>query len=256
MNPAQRRHRILNSGLDPARYFAACALLAAVFSAQAAPVVYQGVDNANLSGGGAHPLADAAEAAFAGAATLSVVDFESFATGTLPASVDFGSITAALSSSATDSTAIASVNGGFDTYAASGTQFLFSLSAAGTTYFTFDFSAPVAGFGFHLIDASDWASDSRPADSLIINLFRAGGTTSLELFGDVPANVLVSGNFGYFGILDAADPFLGFSISGAAINPDSDALGLDDLAIAPVPLPAGAWLFGTGLAMLAARRRR
>lgn len=225
----------------------------------AAEVIFEGVDNLNLSGGGAHPLADAAEAAFAAAAVLAVQDFESFATNSLPGSVSIGGINASLVSSATDGSRIASNGGGgFDTYPVSGSQFLFSLSDAGTTFFGFTFDVAVIGFGFHITDASDWAGDSRPTDNLVINLVRASGTTSVELFANVPASSLVSGNFGYFGILDADDPFLGFSIAGATINPDEDAIGIDNLAvaIAPVPVPAGAWLFGSALAGLAAARRR
>lgn len=224
--------------------------------ATAATVVFMGFDNVDLSAGGANPASAAAAAAFAGAAgSLAVQDFEGFTPGAPPASFAIGGVTATLTDTATDTTQITAGVGGFSTYATSGNQFLDSLTLDDSAFFTITFDAPVRGFGFYLSDPSDWAGIAGTAN-LVLRVTQQGGVQDVVLFGDTPASQMVNGGLGYVGLLDDDNPFLSFTLLNPGANPDEDAIGLDDLAVTAVPLPAGAFLFAPALALLGLARRR
>ncbi|WP_284619211.1 hypothetical protein [Aquabacterium humicola] len=227
--------------------------------AQAAPTVYFGIDNATILPGGSHPVADAAAAAFAAAAgPLATESFEGFATGALPASFTVGTVDVGFTNQATQYTQIATGVGTFSTFATDGTQFIDSLSDNGSTYFTMAFGSALPGFGFYLTDASDWLGTTSPLASLQVHLMHAQGETVLDLL-DISPSQVVNGNVAFFGVLaDPANPITGFFITNPALNPDEDAIGLDQLMIpqAAVPEPATWALAPVALLALAASTRR
>lgn len=221
---------------------AGCALGAALLmamvsgTASAAPLVFAGQDNLNLTGGGLHPNTDAAQAAFIAAAIaeggVAVQNFDGLSLGAAPASFAVGSITASLTATATDHTTIASGVSQFDTYAVSGAQFLDSLTDRNTSFFSLTFSDAVSGFGFHISDASDWAGNVNPSTNLVVTLKYASGDVTRKVFDGTAAATMVSGNLGFWGVVDSVDPLLGFSISNPLGNPNRDAIGIDNLSIA------------------------
>lgn len=236
--------------------------LAGIPAAEAAPVVYFGLDNADLSGGGAHPNADAAALAFAGASgPLAVQGFEGFALGTVPASFAVGGTNATFASHATDYSQISTGVGTFSTYAGSGSRYLESLSDNGSTYFEINFDQPLRALGFTLTDPSDWFGTTGPIPGLTLNLFQGGGTIAIDLLDGLDASTLVNGSFAFFGVVDATTPITGFSISSLATLPAGDAIGLDDLRISlasssSVPEPGALGLVAIALLGAAAVRRR
>lgn len=237
-------------------------------AALAAPVVFQGLDNRNLTGPGSHPNSDAAQAAFAAAALaeggMAVQDFDSLALGAAPASFAVGTVSAALTATATDHTTIAAGVSAFDTYPVSGARFLDSLTNRNTTFFSVTFSEAVSGFGFHITDASDWVGNPNPSTNVVVTLQYETGTVTRKIFDGTQASTMVSGNLGFWGVIDSAAPLTGFSLSNPAGNPDRDAIGIDNLSIAltkpdtPVPLPTSALLLLPAFALVAGigRRRR
>ncbi len=220
---------------------AAIVMTAVSSAAQAAPVVFAGLDNHDLSNGGAHPNSDAALAAFATAASaeggLAVQNFDGLALGAAPAGFAIGSINATLTATATSYTNIASGVGGFTTYPVSGKRFLDSLSDRNTTYFSVSFDHAVSGIGFHITDASDWSGDPRPTTNLVITLKYQNANVDLKIFDGTSASTMVNGSFGFWGVVDTASPLLGFSITNPAGNPGADAIGLDNLSVALVKTP-------------------
>ncbi len=235
-------------------------------TATAAPLVFAGLDNTNLSGGGAHPITDAAQAAFAAAAAaeggLAVQNFDALVLGPAPGSFVIGSIGATLTSTATDHSTIAGATTVVDTFAVSGTRFLDSLTDQNTTYFSIAFSAAVSGFGFHITDASDWNGNRNPSNNLVVTLKYAGGNVTRKVFDGTAASTMVSGNLGFWGVVDSVDPVLGFSISNPAINPGRDGIGIDNLSVAlikpttSVPVPTSIALLLSALAGAASLGRR
>jgi len=225
--------------------------------ALAAPIIYSDIDNVFLAGGGAHPNTDAAEAAFlAAAGTVMVQNFDGLSPGDAPAGFAVGTLTATLTDTATQETTIANATTTYDTFAVSGTQFLHSRTAQNTTYYTIEFDSPVRGFGFHVSDASDWFNTGGSHNNLVVTLLYAGGAShAVDLFDTLDPVDIVNGNLGYFGVLDDSALLRGFSIANPS-NPDEDAIGLDNLAVAVVPVPAALWLFVPALGLLGAVRRR
>lgn len=201
-------------------------------TAGAAPLVFAGLDNRNLAAGGSHANTDAAEAAFAAAALaeggLAVQNFDALALGVPPANFAVGSITATLTATATDHTTIATGRTAFDTYPVSGARFLDSLTDRNTTFFSIAFSEAVSGFGFHITDASDWNGNGNPSTNLVVTLKYATGNVTRKVFDGIAASSMVSGNLGFWGVVDSADPLLGFSLSNPLGNPDRDAIGIDN----------------------------
>lgn len=219
--------------------------------------VYFGLDNATLSSGGPRPNADAAAAAFASAAGATAVqDFESFATGAVPASIPIGGTTAAFTNLASAYAQISRNTGTFDTYPTSGSNYLEALSANGTSYFAFSFDRGVRALGFYITDASDWIGSGVGIASLQIVLHRASGDAALDLLGGLDAASVVNGNAAFFGVIDDAAPILGFSIFNPAGVPGEDAIGIDDLRVSAVPEPSMVYLAGAGLLALRRTRRR
>lgn len=229
--------------------------------APAAPMVFFGLDNSDLSGGGASPVSDAAQALFAAAAgSLAMQDFESLSLGPVPASFAIGGVTATFSSAATGYSVIASgVNAAYSTFATGGSRYLDSLSGNGSAYYTIAFDRPVAALAFYVSDISDWAGSPGPIPNLQINLTQVSGGTSLDLANGVDATTIVNGSVSFFGVVDFANPITAFSISSPVGIPDADAIGLDDLQVAAVPEPSQTLLMIVGiLALIAyevARRR-
>jgi hypothetical protein len=223
----------------------------------AAPTIYSNIDNVYLAGGGAHPNTDAAEAAFlAAAGTVIVQNFDGLTPGNAPTSFAVGTLTATLAVSATQETTIADATTIYATFAVSGNQFLHSRTAQNTTYYTVEFDRPVRALGFHISDASDWFNTGGEHRSLIVTLLYAGGAShAVDLFDTLDPVDIVNGNLGYFGVIDDASPLRGFSIANP-LNPDEDAIGLDNLAVAAVPLPAAVWALVPALGLLGSVRRR
>ncbi|HMV00819.1 MAG TPA: hypothetical protein PKD04_07025 [Rhodocyclaceae bacterium] len=244
--------------LRPLRSAAALAGLLAAASAVAAPTVFFGLDNANLSAGGAHPNADAASASFASAAgALATQDFDGLALGAVPGAFSIGAVNAAFTNLATAYTQIAAGVGTFSTFPISGTQYLESLSGNGSTYFSIAFDQPLRALGFYLTDPSDWIGNPSAVPGLTLNLFQSGGTTSLDLLQGLDASQVVNGNVLFFGVVDTTDAITGFSISSLASIPDEDAIGLDHLQVAvrergAVPEPAPLALLAVSVLALAA----
>lgn len=251
-----------------ARALAAALLMAMVSgTAGAAPLVFAGQDNFNLTGGGLHPNTDAAQAAFIAAAIaeggVAVQNFDTLSLGAAPASFAVGSITASLTATATDHTTIANGVSQFDTYAVSGTRFLDSLTDRNTSFFSITFSEAASGFGFHITDASDWLGNGNPSTNLVVTLKYAGGDETRKIFDGTAASTMVSGNLGFWGVVDSVDPLLGFAIANPLGNPDRDAIGIDNLSIAlvkpttAVPVPGALVLLLSALGgMLGVSRRR
>ncbi|MCP5149698.1 MAG: hypothetical protein H6982_03025 [Chromatiales bacterium] len=241
----------------------AAALCAAAPVAQAAPIVFLGLDNAFMPS--PRPNADAARDAFvaaAGAATLVTQDFESAALGALPAGASTGTfangVGVTVDNTATDYLRVASGVGPFDTYPVSGSRYLESLSAEGSTYFTASFDQPLRAIGFYITDASDWIGTPGPIAPLVVSLTTLSGTFDFDLTGSVDPTTIVDGNVAFFGALSAGDPITSVAIANPGSNPDEDAIGIDDVMVAvqSVPVPQTLTLLGAGLALLGWGRRR
>ncbi|MBL8483912.1 MAG: hypothetical protein JNJ60_17075 [Rhodocyclaceae bacterium] len=245
----------IRPGLIRAAVASACA--AAAFAAVAAPTVYFGLDNSNLSGGGAAPNAAAAAAAFAAAAgPLATQNFDAMALGAVPPNFGIGAVTAGFTSSASDYVRVASGVGTFSTFAISGAQYLEGLTLNGSGYFTISLDTPVSALGFYITDASDWAGTGAQIPNLSVVLTQVSGTAALDLMGGLDPATVVDGNVAFFGVIDAANPITGFSIVNPAAVPDRDAIGLDNLQVSAVPVPGSAALLALGMLPLCAMRRR
>lgn len=244
---------------------ALCAMLAA--PAQAAPTVFFGLDNANVAAGAARPVSTAAAAAFAATAgPLAQQNFEgaAFVAGAaVPGSFAVGSVGVGFSAGATDGARVGSGVNAFSTFGSDGGQYIDALSDAGSTYYSFSFDRGVDALGFYLTDLSDWAGDDRTATGLELVLLQGSDETVIPLVDPaVRVNDMVNGNLVFVGVVDTGKPITGFRIVGSALNPDEDALGLDQLMLAPsdvdspLPLPATGWMLLAGLALAGITRRR
>lgn len=247
----------------------ACAAAAGslhVTTAHAAPTVFFGLDNSNVSAGAARPVSTTAAAAFASAAgPLAQQNFEgaAFVAGAaVPGSFAVGSVGVGFSPSATDFVRVGSGVNGFSTFGSDGGQYIDALSNAGSTYYAFSFDRGVSALGFYLSDLSDWAGDDRAATGLELVLLQGADETVIPLVDpSVRVNDMVNGNLAFVGVVDTDKPITGFRIVGSALNPDEDALGLDQLMLAarvdsPLPLPATGWMLLAGLALAGISRRR
>ncbi|MBX3667142.1 MAG: hypothetical protein KF778_01975 [Rhodocyclaceae bacterium] len=232
------------------------ACMAATFNAAAAPVVYFGLDNLNLSAGGAAPNAAAAAAAFAAAAgPLATQNFDAMSLGAVPPGFNIGTVAATYTDSASDYSRISAGVGTFSTFPISGAQYLEALTNSGSTYFSISFDRPLSALGFYITDASDWIGTGGSIPNLSVALSEVSGGSVLQLMGGLDPNTVVNGNAAFFGVIDTANPITGFSISNPAGVPDKDAIGLDNLQVAVVPLPSTAALLALGLLPFAWSRR-
>ena len=130
---------------------------------------------------------------------------------------------------ATDYLRVASGVGPFDTYPVSGSRYLESLSAEGSTYFTASFDQPLRAIGFYITDASDWIGTAGPIAPLVVSLTTLSGTFDFDLTGSVDPTTIVDGNVAFFGALSAGDPITSVAIANPGSNPDEDAIGIDDV---------------------------
>lgn len=244
-----------SQGLSVACGIGLFTLLVPFAAVQAAPTVFRGVDNSDVSNGAAHPTADAAAAAFATAAgSLLVNGFEGATVGGIPASLDFGAgVTASFSSAATNRARVSTGVGEFSTFPLDGTRYFEAVTLNNTAFFSMSFSAPLSALGFYTTDASDWSGSTGPIPGLVVELTTANGTVSFDLLDRADVSTVVNGNVAFFGIVDAGNLITGFSIRNPAGAPGEDALGVDSLQVAtPVPLPATLPLALSALGGLAA----
>lgn len=189
----------------------------------------------------AHPLADAAQAAFlAGLIGVGTEDFESFPIPTsAPLALVFpGAGTATLQGAGFISNVPVGTNG-FGRYPISGNQF-WDTSAG---LFEIDFSAPAAALGFYGVDVGDFAGQ------LTLTL-----TNGQNVVHNIPHTVGGAGIGGggvlYFGVI-ATSPFIKAAFGNTASG--TDVFAFDDMTIGsleqvrPVPEPATLSLLGLGL---------
>lgn len=109
---------------------------------------------------------------------------------------------------------------------------------------TITLAAPARAFGFDLVDVEVLGSH--------ISLSTDAGAFAGGVILETVAGNIGTGSLRFFGITqDQAFSKVFLTIDGL-----DDAVGLDNIRVAPVPLPAPALLLGAGLAALAARRRR
>lgn len=249
--------------LRPGTWLAAAGLVLGISAAQAAPTLYRGLDNLDLSGGGAHPTADAARAQFlAAVGAVAVQSFEragdGIAVGAVPASFMVGSTSVSFSTAGAGVREIAADPGAFSTFATQGSQFLYALVAAGGTFYTMEFDMPTAGLGFYVTDPNDWFGNDLASTVLQVSLVHANNDVeTVDLLDNISASQVRNGSVAFFGAVDLANPIVGFSILNPLALPGEDALGLDQLTLAQASaVPEPATLLLAGGALFAASRRQ
>lgn len=240
--------------INTRRVLTLAALMAAAWSAVAAPVTFSGLDN-GAGPGGTFTNANAADAALVSAAGTggSVVTFEGLTSGANPSGLDLGS--------GVKLTVVGNESGGVRTGDDHGSRLGFNTTAGGRHWLqmwpafssptgataTFVFESAIQGLGFYLSDTQD----TFPGD---ITLTYSDGTVQTLA---VPKNN-DSGGVAYFGFFDAGASILSVTIGTGATGGTRDIWGLDDLRVIParVPEPGTLALLGAALLAGAAVRRR
>ncbi|MCA0449305.1 MAG: PEP-CTERM sorting domain-containing protein [Proteobacteria bacterium] len=225
--------------------------------AQAAPVVFSGIDangNANVALAST-PNADAARnALFANLAGVGTETFET-RSGSSPLAINFGAAgTATINGPGSVASVTPGTTNGFGRYSVpSATSSRFWEADAGTGGITVTFSAPVAAFGFYGIDIGDFSG------TVVLRLTDTGGATSL-LNVPAAASGRADGSVLYFGFYDTAVQYT--SIAFLTTGGSGDVFAFDNFSIGsieqvvPVPEPMSLALFGLGLAGLGVIRRK
>lgn len=195
-------------------------------TAAAASVVYSGYDVGSTSLAGS-PNATAAAAAFdLATGALSTIDFESG----IPAGVS-------ASGGVIGDASVVCSTPDLHCYATS------PISVYRNNGATFAFESPIDSFGAYF---TGWQLDGQ---TITIG-YSNGGTAVL----DMPAGNFAGGTV-FFGFTDVGASIT--NITYFAGNPDSDAVGIDDVRFGTVvPIPAAIWLFGSGLLGLVGVARR
>ena len=232
-----------------------------ITSAPAAVTTFYGLDQAS-GAGGAHPNSDAARASFLAALSSAVVgveDFEgddtgSFLGGSRALSFGGSGITGTLQSLGTLSGGIRQTGGGgFGEFAFSGTNWLDVGTRNNSDFFLLTLSSPIRALGFYGSSFSNYASvGSGPFPSIRVSIDDGEAIDVIN----IPPETVLDESANFFGIISDT-PFTTVRM----INPIgtvNDGVGLDDIAIAAVPVPATLVLFASGIAGLlgahAARR--
>lgn len=224
--------------------------------AQAAPVVFSGVDNNGAEVAlSSTPNADnARNAFFSNLNGVGTEDFES-RSGSSPLAINFGLAgTATLTGPGNVASVTPGSTNGFGRYSVpSATSSRYWEATAGSGGITVQFSAPIAAFGFYGIDIGDF-----------------NGTVSLELtdtFGNLSSLIvptaaanLANASVLYFGFYDTTVQYT--SVSFITTGGSGDVFAFDNFSVGslqqvnPVPEPMSLAILGAGLAGLGLVRRR
>ena len=227
------------------------------FGAQAAPVVFSGIDN---NGSNTVPLAstpnsDAARNAFF--ANLVGVGTETFETrsGGAPLAINFGAAgTATVTGPGSVAIVPPGTTNGVGRYSVpSATSSRYWEAEAGVGGIVVNFSNPIAAFGFYGIDIGDFQG------TVALRLTDEDGNTS-TLNIPTASGKAANGSVLYFGFYDTAVQYT--SVAFLTTGGTGDFFGFDNFSIGsleqvvPAPEPMSLALFGLGLAGLGMMRRR